>query len=107
MTRSITFKILKKRAPGLTAFEAKVLKAVASIPLGETRSYQWVAKKVGHPLAQRAVGQALNKNPFPLLIPCHRVIAQNGTPGGFAFGVKTKKKLLLLEKEIVQQFCQK
>ncbi|MFA6379361.1 MAG: MGMT family protein, partial [Candidatus Omnitrophota bacterium] len=53
------------------------------------------------------VGQALNKNPFPLLIPCHRVIAQNGTPGGFAFGVKTKKKLLLLEKEIVQQFCQK
>lgn len=93
--------------PHLTAFEGQVLKAASVIPFGETRSYAWVAAKTGRPKAVRAVGQALNKNPFPLLIPCHRVIAKDGTIGGFAFGVSLKKKLLVLEKEILKQFCQK
>ena len=103
----IKFKIFQKQGQDLTVFEWQVLKAVTDIPLGQTRSYQWIAKKIGHPRAKRAVGQALNKNPFPLLVPCHRVIAQDGAIGGFAFGVRTKKKLLLLEKELTQQFCQK
>lgn len=103
----IKFKIAGGKKAALTAFEWKVLKVISGIPIGETRSYAWVAKKAGRPLATRAVGQALHKNPFPLLIPCHRVIAKDGSIGGFAFGIRTKAKLLLLEKEIARQFCQK
>jgi O-6-methylguanine DNA methyltransferase len=65
----------------LTAFEQRVLKVTSTIPFGQTRSYTWVAQKAGRPKAVRAVGQALNKNPFPLLIPCHRVIHKNGSLG--------------------------
>ncbi len=89
----------------LTAFEWKVLKAVMQIPLGETRSYKWVAQKVGSPHACRAVGQALRKNPYPLLIPCHRVIRTSGALGGYAGGPSDKKAALLAqEKEIKAQF---
>ena len=107
MKEKITFKILDKNKHALTPFEWNVLKTVSRIPLGETRSYAWVAQKAGRPGAQRAVGGALRKNPFLLLVPCHRVIAQDGTPGGFSAGVKTKKRLLALEKKIKEQFCQK
>ncbi len=86
--------------PVLTEFEKKVLRAVMDIPLGEVRSYAWVACKIGKPKAVRAVGRALHKNPFPLLIPCHRVIRANGAWGGFAWGVVQKKKLLNLERQI-------
>ncbi len=106
MATAITFKIANKKRRALTAFEWRVLKVVSTIPLGETRSYRWVAKKVGHPKAQRAVGQALHQNPFPLLIPCHRVIAQDGALGGFAFGVKTKRQLLSIEKEVISNFVE-
>jgi len=99
--------MVKTKNIHLTDFEWKVLKAVSTIPLGQTRSYRWVAQKAGRPEAQRAVGQALNKNPFLLLIPCHRVINKNGTIGGFALGAKTKKNLLALEQNIVRQFCRK
>ncbi|HQP12844.1 MAG TPA: MGMT family protein, partial [Candidatus Omnitrophota bacterium] len=67
----------------LTDFEWAVLKATLEIPLGETRSYQWVAERIGRPRAVRAVGQALRKNPYPLIIPCHRVIRSNGDMGGY------------------------
>jgi len=96
-----------KRTPPLTDFQARVLKAVSQIPFGQTRSYAWVARKIGQPRAVRAVGQALNKNPYLLLIPCHRVIHQDGSLGGFALGVKTKKALLALEQGIKQQFSRK
>ena len=84
----------------LTSFEWKVLKAACTIPLGETRSYQWVAEKVGSPKAVRAVGQALGKNPYLITIPCHRVIKSDGSLGGYAGGLGKKNKLLAAEREI-------
>lgn len=97
---------MTKKRP-LTNFQAKVLRAVSQIPLGQTRSYVWVARKIGRPKSARAVGQALNKNPYLLLIPCHRVVHQDGSLGGFALGVKTKKALLELEERIAKQFSGK
>ena len=85
----------------ITSFEAKVLKATLKIPLGETRSYQWIAQKVGSPKAVRAVGQALSNNPYPLIVPCHRVIRSDGALGGYAGKMDGRKaQLLKLEREI-------
>ena len=85
----------------LTNFEWKVLKTALSIPLGQTRSYSWVARKIGRPQAVRAVGQALRRNPYPLLIPCHRVIQSDGKPGGYGGKYDGKKtRLLQLERKI-------
>jgi len=88
----------------LTPFQWKVLKATLSIPFGETRSYKWVAQKIGCPKAVRAVGQALRKNPYPIIIPCHRVIKSDGSLGGYV-GTQSlrKKKLLELEQSILQK----
>ena len=82
-------------------FQKKVYKAVLSIPLGEVRSYNWVAKRIGRSKAVRAVGTALRKNPFTIIIPCHRVVKSDGSLGGYSRGVKRKRKLLDLEKEIL------
>ncbi|MFH1397518.1 MAG: MGMT family protein [Candidatus Omnitrophota bacterium] len=84
----------------MTLFAKKVYKAVLSIPLGEVRTYKWVAKKCGHPKAFRAVGQILKHNPYPLIIPCHRVIKSDNNMGGYNQGIKPKKILLDLEKKI-------
>jgi len=84
----------------MNAFAKKVYKVVLTIPLGEVRTYKWVAKKIGHPKAYRAVGQALKSNPYPLIIPCHRVIASSGRLGGYAWGGKNKRMLLDLERQI-------
>ncbi len=85
----------------LTLFQWKVLQAAMKIPLGETRSYKWVAQSIGNPKAVRAVGQALRRNPYPIVIPCHRVIKEDGSYGGYAgkYGRK-KMSLINLEKEI-------
>lgn len=71
-----------------------------SIPLGEVRTYKWVAQEAGNPKAARAVGQILKKNPFPLIVPCHRVVASGGRLGGYAWGSKKKQMLLNLERQI-------
>ena len=84
----------------MTPFAKKVYNAILDIPLGEVRTYKWVAKKIGHPKAYRAVGQALKNNPYPLIIPCHRVIGANGKIGGYVWGRKIKKALLNLERQI-------
>ncbi|MFA5363414.1 MAG: MGMT family protein [Candidatus Omnitrophota bacterium] len=84
----------------MTPFAKKVYKVVLTIPLGETRSYKWVAEKAGRPGAARAVGQTLNRNPYPFIIPCHRVVKSNNESGGYAFGGRNKKLLLALEKKI-------
>ncbi|MGB9732294.1 MAG: methylated-DNA--[protein]-cysteine S-methyltransferase [Candidatus Micrarchaeia archaeon] len=79
----------------LSRFEVEVLLAVSKIPKGETRSYKEIAKLVGRPLAYRAVGNALKKNPLPVEIPCHRVIRSDGKIGGYSFGGEEKKRDLL------------
>lgn len=84
----------------MTDFARKVYKATLTIPLGEVRTYKWVARKIGHPRAYRAVGQALKKNPYPLIIPCHRVVSSNLDIGGYAWGRKNKQILLDLERQI-------
>jgi methylated-DNA-[protein]-cysteine S-methyltransferase len=84
----------------MTAFAKKIYKIVLRIPIGETRSYKWVAKKAGKPGAYRAVGNILNKNPWPIIIPCHRVVRSDSNSGGYIFGAKTKIALLDLEKKI-------
>ena len=81
-----------------TPFQKKVWQAIATIPYGETRSYQWIAQKIGNPKAVRAVGQACGANPLPLMVPCHRVVASNGKIGGFSLGLKLKRRLLKLEQ---------
>ena len=88
----------------MTPFAKKVYKAVLSIPLGEVRTYKWVAKKVGSPGAWRAVGTVLKNNPYPFIIPCHRVVKNGSNPGGYLFGVKQKKLILDLEKQIRSEF---
>lgn len=84
-----------------TEFEKKVWKELWKIPYGKTVSYKDIARKVGSPKAVRAVGQANKKNPFPIIIPCHRVIASDGSLGGYAYGVEMKIKLLRLEGVIL------
>ena len=78
-------------------FEKKVLQIVKKIKKGKLSTYQLVAQAVGHPLAWRAVGNALNKNPHAPTIPCHRVIKSNGEIGGYAQGSHQKKKILRQE----------
>lgn len=81
----------------LTSFQRKVYTMVKEIPLGKTRSYAWVAREVGSPRAMRAVGTALKKNPFTLIVPCHRVVRSDGSPGDYDLGKDLKIKLLEIE----------
>jgi AraC family transcriptional regulator, regulatory protein of adaptative response / methylated-DNA-[protein]-cysteine methyltransferase len=83
----------------VTAFQQRVLDALLRIPYGETRSYGEIAQMIGQPKAARAVGNACNKNPVPLVIPCHRVVGSDGDLVGYAFGLERKEQLLKLEKE--------
>lgn len=85
------------RLIGGTKFQRAVWEAMRSIPLGGTVSYGELARKAGYPRAARAVGQAVGHNPIPLLIPCHRVIASDGTLGGFGGGPELKRALLKQE----------
>ncbi|MFA4989791.1 MAG: methylated-DNA--[protein]-cysteine S-methyltransferase [Candidatus Omnitrophota bacterium] len=84
----------------MTPFARRVYRAILSIPLGEVRTYKWVARKAGKENAYRAVGTLLKNNPFPLIIPCHRVIKSNNILGRYRFGVKRKKAILDLERQI-------
>jgi methylated-DNA-[protein]-cysteine S-methyltransferase len=83
---------------GATRFQEDVWRIVRTISYGETRSYGWVASKLGSPKAARGVGQALARNPLPIVIPCHRVIGSDGSLGGFSGGVEIKRFLLRLEQ---------
>jgi len=79
-------------------FQQDVWNEVRGIPYGQTRSYRWIAERMGKPRAMRAVGQALGRNPLPIVIPCHRVIRGDGNLGGFSGGLNMKRLLLRLEK---------
>lgn len=78
----------------LPPFTRSVLMALQNIPYGQTATYQEIAKQVGSPDAARAVGNACRVNPYPLVIPCHRVISSDGSLGGFAYGTNLKEELL-------------
>jgi len=82
---------------GATPFQRKVWGKTRLIPYGETRSYFWVAEQIKRPRAVRAVGQALGRNPLPIIIPCHRVLTSNGKLGGYSGGVEMKNQILSLE----------
>jgi O-6-methylguanine DNA methyltransferase len=79
-------------------FQKKVLAAARRIPFGEVRPYAWVAQRIGHPRAVRAVGTALGRNPVPFIVPCHRVLQTGGGLGGYLFGTDVKSRLLSLER---------
>lgn len=82
----------------LTLAQIEVLKATAAIPRGETRSYGELAEAVGRPKAARFVGNVMARNPFPVIIPCHRVVRAGGDIGNFGGGVELKARMLELEK---------
>ena len=84
---------------GATSFQHKVWEATRFIPYGETRSYTWVAEEIKNRGAARAVGQALARNPLPVIVPCHRVTASDGKLGGFSGGLEMKRHLLWLEAQ--------
>ena len=85
-------------APQGTDFMKRVWKELIKIPYGETRTYKQIAQKIGNEKASRAVGMANNKNPIPIIIPCHRVIGANNKLVGYALGLDKKEFLLDLEK---------
>lgn len=82
-----------------TPFQHKVWAALRTIPYGETRTYAQIATQTGNPKAARAVGMANNRNPLPIVVPCHRVIGTDGRLTGYAGGMATKELLLNLENQ--------
>lgn len=84
---------------GIGEWERSVYRAAAAIPFGETRTYGELARALGRPEAAQAVGQALGRNPWPIVVPCHRILAADGRTGGFSApgGARTKLRLLQIE----------
>lgn len=85
----------------LTPKEQAVLRTVRGIPYGATRTYAEVARMAGFPRGARFAGNTLHKNPFPVIVPCHRVVRSDGTIGGFAAGCSMKERMIALEKAAV------
>lgn len=85
-----------------TSFQRRVWRVLQHISYGQLRSYQWVALRVGGSRYARAVGNAVGANPVPIVIPCHRIVAHDGSLGGFSGGLPTKRKLLTLEGTLAQ-----
>lgn len=82
---------------GESPFTQKVLLELRKIPYGQLQSYLSIGKQLGYTKAARAIGQAVKRNPIPIIIPCHRVIREDGSLGGFSLGIEIKKRLLVLE----------
>lgn len=85
---------------GGTEFQRRVWKALGEIPFGETRSYAEIARRAGRPIAARAVGAAVGRNPVSIIVPCHRVVGSDGSLTGFAGGLSRKRWLLAHEREV-------
>lgn len=85
----------------MTESRIRVLHAVYAIPYGRTRSYSSIAAEVGKPAAGRFVGNTMAANPFPVIIPCHRVIRKDGSLGGFGGGIALKRRMLEMEQQVV------
>jgi len=80
-----------------TVFQKRVWELTSTVKYGSVRSYGWLARSLGDPESARAVGQALSRNPIPIIIPCHRIIEESGRRGGFSAGLRWKGSLLELE----------
>ena len=80
-------------------FLLRARRGIAAIPYGETRTYTDLARQAGNERAVRAAGSACSRNPIPLVVPCHRVVRSDGTPGLYAGGVEMKKRLLAMERQ--------
>lgn len=89
---------------GVPELHRRVYEVARTIPPGETLTYGAIATRLGEPEIARAVGQALGRNPFPIIVPCHRVLAADGTMRGFSAhgGVETKRRLLMIEGALLQ-----
>ena len=85
-----------------TSFQQKVWRTLQRVSYSRLRSYQWVAVRVGGRQYARAVGNAVGANPMPIVIPCHRIVAQDASLGGFSGGLPTKRKLLILEGTLAE-----
>lgn len=83
----------------ITPFQRSVLEETSKVPRGQIATYAEIAKRIGKPKAVRAVGQALRRNPIPIAVPCHRVIASDGTLGGYAGRMGDERKVTLLQLE--------
>lgn len=82
-----------------TPFQCAVWDALRTIPYGETRTYGQIAQMIGNPKAMRAVGAANNRNPLPIIVPCHRVVGTHKALVGYSYGVEMKQRLLTLEAQ--------
>jgi O-6-methylguanine DNA methyltransferase len=98
LTGRRTFFTVAVDLTGVADFQARVLGEAVRVPFGEVDSYAALARRVGHPRAARAVGNALGANPVPVIVPCHRIIRGDGTWGHYAFGGEMKTQLLRLER---------
>jgi O-6-methylguanine DNA methyltransferase len=85
-----------------TSFQQKVWRTLRQVSYGRLRSYRWLAVRVGGRQYARAVGNAVGANPMPIVIPCHRIVAQDASLGGFSGGLSTKRKLLTLEGTLAE-----
>jgi methylated-DNA-[protein]-cysteine S-methyltransferase len=85
-----------------TSFQQKVWRILRRVSYGQLRSYRWMAVRVGGRQYARAVGNAVGANPMPIVIPCHRIVAEDASLGGFSGGLPTKRKLLTLEGTLSQ-----
>ncbi len=85
-----------------TNFQQKVWQTLCRVSYGRLRSYQWVAVRIGGSEYARAVGNAVGANPMPIVIPCHRIVSQDKSLGGFSGGLDTKRKLLTLEGTLAE-----
>lgn len=84
---------------GITPFQRRVLEETRKVPRGQVSTYAEIARRIGNPKAVRAVGQALRRNPVPIVVPCHRVIASDGSLGGYGGELRSKRKVQLLRLE--------
>src|SRR5262245_3803823 len=85
-----------------TSFRQRVWRTLRRIPYGRLRSYQWLAARVGGRQYARAVGNAVGANPMPIVIPCHRIVSEDMSLGGYSCGLPTKRKLLALEGSLAE-----
>jgi methylated-DNA-[protein]-cysteine S-methyltransferase len=89
---------------GVAPFHRRVFEVARTVPAGRTCTYGDIAAQLGDPASARAVGEALGRNPFPIIVPCHRVLAASGKLGGFSApgGIVTKRRLLIIERALLQ-----